>query len=107
MVSHKNSDLIWIIVLLCVICVFPPGIFKIVFYIVAFQKFDNEDLPGSPVTESSAANAWDMGSILDVGRFYMPVSNKECVQQLQSPHSQEPVLCNKRSHHNEKPVHLY
>ena len=32
---------------------FPPGIFKIVFYIVVFQKFDNEDLPGGPVIESS------------------------------------------------------
>ena len=48
------------------------------FYIVVFQKFDNEDLPGSPVTESSAANAGDMGSILDVGRLHASEQQRMC-----------------------------
>lgn len=45
------------------------------FYIVVFQKFDKEDLPGGPVIESPATNAGDMGSVLYLGRFYMPMSN--------------------------------
>ena len=58
------------------------------------------------------ANAGDMGSVPDPGRFHMLQSNEARVPQLLTHVLQqlrlsllEPVLCNKRSHHEEKPVH--
>ena len=64
------------------------------------------------------ANAWDLGLIPDMGRSLLPQSNKACTLQLLSLWSRaqelqildpsvpttevlEPVICNKRSHHNE------
>ena len=38
-------------------------------------------------------------------RLYMSCSNSVCMLQLISPCALEPVLLNKRGHHNEKPVH--
>ena len=38
-------------------------------------------------------------------RLYMSWSNSVCMLQLLSPCALEPVLLNKRGHHNEKPVH--
>ena len=63
------------------------------------------------------ANAGDMGSSPGPGRSHMPRSNWARVPQLLSlrsgargpqllgPVRLEPVLLNKRNHHNEKPVH--
>ena len=44
------------------------------------------------MVKNPPANAGDMGSSPGPGRSHMP-------------RSLEPVLCNKRSHGNEKPVH--
>ena len=51
------------------------------------------------------ANAGNTGLILDPGRFHMPQSNSAREPQLLKPECLEPMLCNERSHHNEKPVH--
>ena len=65
--------------------------------------------------ENSLANAGEMGSVPDVGRFHMPWSYKAhasqplglcsraCMPQLLEPTHLKPVLPNKRSHLNEKP----
>ena len=62
--------------------------------------------------ESPPANVGDIGLILGPGRLYLLPSNEACVPQVLSPRaaitgalSLEPVLCNKRSHHSEKPMH--
>ena len=69
------------------------------------------------MVKSPPANAGDMGSSPGPGRSHMPPSNKAHVPQLLILHSTahepqllkptrlEPVLHNKRSHHNKKPVH--
>ena len=51
------------------------------------------------------ANAGDMVSVSAQGRFHMPWSNLAQAPQLLNLHALEPVLGNKRSHHNEKPTH--
>ena len=43
------------------------------------------------------AKAGDTGSIPGPGRSHMPITTE--------PANLEPVLCNKRSHHNDKPKH--
>ena len=62
-------------------------------------------------------NAGDMGLSPGLGRLHMLRSNKAPVPQLLHLHSRahepqllkpaclEPVLCNKGSHHKEKPLH--
>ena len=60
---------------------------------------------GGPVVENLLANAWDMGSIFALGRFHMPQSNLINVPQLLSLHILKPVLCSKKSHCKEKPMH--
>ena len=66
---------------------------------------------------NTPADAGDMGSSPGMGRSHIPRSNKVRAPQLLSLRSRarepqllkrarlEPVLCNKRSHHNEKPAH--
>ena len=44
-----------------------------------------------------------MSSILGLRRFHGPQSNQVHVRQLLKPKCLELVLCNKRSHHSEKP----
>ena len=73
--------------------------------------------PSGSVVENWPANAGDVGSIPDPGRSHMLQSNKAHGPQLFSLCSRarepqllkcpclEPVLHNKRSHRNEKPVH--
>ena len=73
--------------------------------------------PSGTVVKNPPANAGDMGSSPGQGRSHMPWSNKACVPQLLNLRSKarepqllkparlEPVVCNKRRHHNEKPVH--
>ena len=58
------------------------------------------------------ANAGDMGSSPGLGRSHMPRGNWAREPQLLSPRATtfepaclEPVLCNKRSHRDEKPAH--
>ena len=36
-------------------------------------KKGQRDFPGSPMDKNLLANAWEMGSIPDLGRFHMPV----------------------------------
>ena len=52
-----------------------------------------------------AANAGNMDSVSGLGRSHVPGSNEAHVPQLPSPHTPKPVLCNKRSHCSEKPMH--
>ena len=73
--------------------------------------------PGGPRVKNMPANAGDTGLIPSLGRLHMSWSNWACVpqllslhsraleMQLLSPHALQPVLRNKRSHHNEKPTH--
>ena len=73
--------------------------------------------PGGAVVKNLPANAGDTGSNPGPGTSHMPQSNKAhaplilslCSRahepQLLKPACLEPVLCNKRSHHNEKSVH--
>ena len=72
---------------------------------------------GGAVVKNPPANAGDMGSSPGPGGCHMPWSSLARVSQLLSLRSRarepqllkpvclEPVLCNKRSHRNEKPVH--
>ena len=73
---------------------------------------NNRDFPGGTVVKNPPANAGDTGSIPGPGRSHMPWSNEAREPQLLSscatttePMCLEPVLRNKRSHHNEKPTH--
>ena len=75
-------------------------------------KSNTQDNPGGPVVKNLPANAGDTGSVSGLGRFHMPWVNQAHAPQLLSTHLQlltprtlEPVLCNKRSHCNEKPGH--
>ena len=73
--------------------------------------------PGGAVVKNPPANAGDTGSIPGPGRSHMPRSNWARVPQLLSLRSRackpqllklarlEPMLRNKRSHRNEKPVY--
>ena len=72
--------------------------------------------PGGAVVKNPPANAGDTGSSPGPGRSHMPQSNKARAPQLLSLRSRarepqllkpaclEPVLRNKRSHRNEKPM---
>ena len=57
------------------------------------------------MVKNPPANAGDTGSASGPGRSYVPRSNKARAPQLLKPTRLEPVLRNKRSHHNEKPEH--
>ena len=83
------------------------------------------DFPGGAVVKNPPADAGDTGSSPGPGRSHMPRSNEARAPQLLSLRSRarepqllsprattteararlEPVLRNKRSHRNEKPVH--
>ena len=81
------------------------------------QKAAPRDFPGGTAVRNPPANAGDMGSSPGLGRSHMPWSNWARAPQLLSlcsrarepqllkPTCLEPVLHNKRSHRNEKPVH--
>ena len=72
--------------------------------------------PGGSMVKNAPSNAGDLGSIPSLGRSHMLQSNQACAPQLLSLcsrawdpqllslHTLEPVLCNKRSHCNEKPA---
>ena len=62
------------------------------------------DFPGGTVDKNLPANAGDTGLIPGPGRFLMSQSNQAQALQLLKPMSLKPVLRNKRSHHNEKPL---
>ena len=73
--------------------------------------------PGGAVFENLPANAGDTGSSPGPGGSHMTQSSWACVPQLPSlnsgarepqllrPTCLQPVLCNKRSHRDEKPAH--
>ena len=65
----------------------------------------SRDFPGGPVGKNPPANAGDTGLIPGLGRSYVWQNNNAPAPQLLRLHTLEPMLCNKRSHHNEKPVH--
>ena len=62
----------------------------------------NADFSGGPVVKNLPANAGEHRFNPWCGRFYMPQGNLACVPQLLKPSQLEAVLCNKRSHCNEK-----
>ena len=70
------------------------------------------DFPGGAVVKNPPANAGDAGLSPGLGRSHMLQSNEARAPQLLSPCATtmkparlEPVLCNRRSHRNEKPMH--
>ena len=81
------------------------------------KSYQDRGFPGGAVVENPPVNAEDTGSSPGPGRSHMPRSNEARAPQLLSLHSRarepqllkpallEPVLRNKRRHHNEKPVH--
>ena len=84
---------------------------------ISQSKSINENFPGDAVVKNPPANAGDTGSSPAQGRSHMPRSNqarapqplslnsRACEPQLLKPTRLEPVLHNKRSHRDEKPVH--
>ena len=72
-----------------------------------------EDFPGDPVVKNLPANAGDIGVIPGPGRFHnaseqlspCTTATEPTSRNYESPCALEPMLCNKKSHHNEKPVH--
>ena len=64
------------------------------------------DFPGGTVDKNPPANAGDMGLIPVPGRFHMPWGNQAWVPQLLRPEGLEHMLYKKRSHYNEKHMHL-
>ena len=76
-----------------------------------YYQFHNIFLGDFPDGEESAvgknlpANTGDTGLIPGPGRSHVPRSNPAHAPQLLKPVCLEPVLCNKRSQHNEEPVH--
>ena len=85
--------------------------------LLSHKKEWNRGFPGGTVVNNLPANAGDTGSSPGLGRSHMPRSNKTRAPQLLSlrPRAREPqllklarlepMLCNKRSHHKEKPIH--
>ena len=65
----------------------------------------SRDFPGGTVVKNPPANAGDTGSALVWEDPTCREATKPCVPQLLKPVCLEPVLRNKRSHHNEKPMH--
>ena len=65
----------------------------------------NRDFPGGAVVKNWPVNAGDTGSSPGPGGPHMPRSNEVHEPQLQKPECLDPMLHNKRSHRNEKPVH--
>ena len=51
--------------------------------------------------KNPSTNAGDTGSIPGPGRVHMPQRSSASETQLTEAH--EPVLCNRRNHHNERP----
>ena len=70
-------------------------------------KYFLGDFPGGPVVKNLSANAGDTGLIPGLGRSHLLQGNKACAPQLLKPECLEPVFCNKRSHHKEKPALHY
>ena len=64
------------------------------------------DFPGGPVISNTSANAGDKDSILGTRGSQMTHSNWANVPQTTATTHLEPMLHNKRSHHNEKPLHF-
>ena len=64
------------------------------------------DFCDGPVVKNLPANAGNTGLIRGLGRPHMPRGNNACEPQLLSLRTLEPVLQNKRSHLNEKPISL-
>ena len=88
---------------------------------------EREGFPGGTVVKNPPANAGDTGLSPGPGRSHMPQSNQDHAPQLPSlrsrahepqllspraatteahaPQPLKPMLCDKRSHRNEKPAH--
>ena len=75
------------------------------------EKAVKRDFPGDAVVENLPADAEDTGLIPGPGRSHMPRSNywacalEPASHNYWSPCTLKPMLRNKRSHHNEKPMH--
>ena len=81
------------------------------------KKYRGRDFPGGTVVKNPPANAGDTGLSPGLGRSHMPRSNwarkpqllslcsRAHEPQLLKPACLEPVLRNKRSHHNKKATH--
>ena len=63
------------------------------------------DFPSGPMVNNLPANAGDTGSIPCLGRPPCCGATNPTHHTNWSPRALELMLCNKRSHHNEKPMH--
>ena len=65
-----------------------------------------KDFPGGPVAKNLPANAWDMGSIPGSGKIQI-TRHRGTKPTLPNywARALEPVIHNRRSHGEEKPVH--
>ena len=72
--------------------------------VLSFKEL-SRGFPGGAVVKNPPANAGDRGSSPGPGVSHMTRSNEARVPQLLKPARLEPMLRNKRSHHNEKPPH--
>ena len=61
--------------------------------------------PGGAVVKNPPASAGDAGSSPGLGRSHMLRSDQARVPKLLKPTCLEAVLCSKRSHRSEKPMH--
>ena len=61
-----------------------------------------QDFPGGPEVKNLPTSAGDTGPIPGSQRLHMPRDNKACAPHYWSTRALEPVLHNKKSHHNEK-----
>ena len=90
---------------------------RIALVVFKFQNVMLWGFPGGSSVKNLPANPGDTGSIPGQGGPHMPPSSQVRVPQLLSlcsraqepqvlgPRAQDPVLCNTRSHPNEKPSH--
>ena len=65
------------------------------FFFFPFARFQNRDFPDGPVVKNPPSNAGNSSLIL--------IWEDSTCRGATKPVFVEPVLCNKRSHHNEKP----
>ena len=73
--------------------------------VLNWDKKRKVDFPGDSLVKNLPANAGDVGSSSALRRFHMLRGEKACGQQLLCQSALKFVLCNKRSHCSEKPVH--
>ena len=81
---------------------FIPFDFERFFFLFQYIKILGWDFPGGTENKNPPANAGDMGLIPGLGKSHMLWSLLAATTEACVP--LEPIICNKRSHGNEKPT---